>query len=128
MPNKKTETATDRINRKKSFRTFLADAPDAPLPRKLLITLGDLFEINERLQYIDRPGLFTLDYWRITSFTEFDHLESRAKVQRALNWLARVGYIHLDPYPGNPNQFYVRLPAETNFKPRKKTGFYLNLN
>jgi len=36
-----------------------------------------------------------------------------------LKWLARVGYIHLDPNSANPNPFYARLPAETNFKPEK---------
>ena len=122
------ETATDRINRKNFFRIFLADAPDAPLPGKLLIALGEKFEINESLQYVHRPGLFTLDHWRISSFSEFDHLGSRPKVRRALKWLAWVGYVHLDLKPGNPNQFYVRLPAATNFKPQRKTGFYLNLN
>jgi hypothetical protein len=99
--------------------------PSFALLVNLLNTIKELFEVDEHLQFVDRPQLFTLDAWRHSSIHEFDHLGPREIVHRALQKLANVDFIDVAMPIRNSDQFLLRLRADTileTIKEIKKPG------
>ena len=66
-----------------------------PMVLTLFMSIAELFKVDEHLQFIDRPYLFTLTCWRQTSLAEFAHIGSRSDVWLGLEWLEERGMIEL---------------------------------
>ena len=86
--------------------------PNITLTTDLIETLFDLFEVNEELQYIDRPHLFTADDWRHTIYDELVHIGTRDEVESGLQQLAQINFIDLELSSQNQGHYQVRLRSD----------------
>jgi len=90
----------------------LAAAASTPVLNNLLGAIMELFDVNERLDYVDRPHLFTAGDWRHTIYAEFAHIGTRDEVRRGLRKLAEIKFIDLLPPGENHDEYKLRLRAD----------------
>ena len=90
----------------------LAAAASKPVLNNLLGAIMELFEVNERLEYVDRPHLFIAGNWRHTIYAEFAHIGTRDEVRRGLRKLAEIDFIDLLPPGENGDEYKLRLRPE----------------
>ena len=90
----------------------LAAAASKSVLNNLLGAIMELFDVNDHLEYVDRPHLFIAGNWRHTTYAEFAHIGTRDEVRRGLRKLAEIDFIDLLPPGENGDEYKLRLRAE----------------
>ena len=90
----------------------LAAAASKSVLNNLLGAIMELFDVNDHLEYVDRPHLFIAGNWRHTTYAEFAHIGTRDEVRRGLRKLAEIDFIDLLPPGENGDEYKLRLRAD----------------